>query len=62
MGDHVSMDAYNYRFDKVTEGEKNKKCCGPEFLKTNWLILNCLLNIVLKRILAHARNAPLAFK
>ena len=27
MGDHVSMDAYNYRFDKVTEGEKNKKCC-----------------------------------
>jgi hypothetical protein len=25
MGDHVSMDAYNYRFDKVTEGVKNKK-------------------------------------
>ena len=25
MGDHVSMDAYNYRFDMVTEEVENKK-------------------------------------
>ena len=27
MGDHVSMDAYNYRFDKVTEKVENLKRC-----------------------------------
>ena len=32
MGDHVSMDAYNYRFDKVTEGVKNKKRCVDDSL------------------------------
>jgi hypothetical protein len=25
MGNHMSMDAYNYRFDKVTVGVENKK-------------------------------------
>ena len=32
MGDHVSMDAYNYRFDKVTEGVPNKKRCVDDSL------------------------------
>ena len=32
MGDHVSMDAYNYRFDKVTEKVKNKKRCVDDSL------------------------------
>jgi hypothetical protein len=27
MGDHVSMDAYNYRFNKVTVDVENKKRC-----------------------------------
>ena len=27
MGDNVSMDAYNYRFNKVTQGVENKKRC-----------------------------------
>ena len=27
MGDHVSMDTYNYRFDKITEAVENKKRC-----------------------------------
>ena len=25
MGDHVTMDAHNFRFDKVTEQVKNQK-------------------------------------
>ena len=32
MGDHVSMDAYNYRFDKVTQGVENKKRCVDDSL------------------------------
>ena len=32
MGDHVSVDAYNYRFDKVTQGVENKKRCVDDFL------------------------------
>ena len=27
MGDHVSMNAYNYGFDKVTAEVENKKRC-----------------------------------
>ena len=25
MGDHMSMDAYNFRFDQITKGVENKK-------------------------------------
>ena len=32
MGDHVSMDAYNYRFDKVTENVENLKRCVDDSL------------------------------
>ena len=32
MGDHVSMDAYNYRFDKVTEKVENLKRCVDDSL------------------------------
>ena len=32
MGDHVSMDAYNYRFDKVTEQVKNLRRCVDDSL------------------------------
>ena len=32
MGDHVSMDAYNYRLDKVTVGVENKKRCVDDSL------------------------------
>jgi hypothetical protein len=32
IGDHVSMDAYNYRFDKVTVGGENKKRCVDDSL------------------------------
>ena len=32
MGDHLSMDAYNYRFDKVTQGVENKKRCVDDSL------------------------------
>ena len=32
MGDHVSMDAYNYRFNKVTQGVENKKRCVDDSL------------------------------
>lgn len=32
MGDHVSMDAYNYRFDKVTEKVVNLKRCVDDSL------------------------------
>ena len=32
MGDHASMDAYNYRFDKVTEKVKNLKRCVDDSL------------------------------
>ena len=32
MGDHVSMDAYNYRFDKVTAEVENKKRCVNDSL------------------------------
>jgi hypothetical protein len=32
MGDHVSMDAYNYRFDKVTDDVENKKRCVDDSL------------------------------
>jgi hypothetical protein len=32
MGDDVSMDAYNYRFDKVTADVENKKRCFDDFL------------------------------
>ena len=31
MGD-VSIDAYNFRFDKVTEGVENKKMCSDDAL------------------------------
>ena len=27
QGDHVSMDAYNFRFDKITSEVPNKKRC-----------------------------------
>ena len=32
MGDHVSMDAYNYRFDKATQGMDNKRRCVDDLL------------------------------
>ena len=32
MGDHVSMGAYNFRFDKVTEQVKDKKRCVDDSL------------------------------
>ena len=32
MGDHVSMDAYIYRFEKVTVGAENKKRCVDDSL------------------------------
>ena len=32
MGDHVSMDAYNFRFDKITENVENKKRCVDDSL------------------------------
>ena len=32
MGDHVSMDAYNYRFDKVTEKVENLNRCVDDSL------------------------------
>ena len=32
MGDHVSMDAYNYRFDKVTEHVQNLRRCVDDSL------------------------------
>ena len=34
MGDHVSMDAYNFRFDKVTEKVENLKRCEDDSLFT----------------------------
>ena len=38
MGDHVSMDAYNFRFDKVTEGVKDmKRCVDDSLLHSNTL-------------------------
>ena len=32
MGDHVSMDAYNYRYDTVTKGVTNMKRCVDDSL------------------------------
>ena len=32
MGDHVSMDAYNFRFDRITKGVENKKRCVDDSL------------------------------
>ena len=38
MGDHVSMDAYNYRYDKVTKGVADmKRCMDDSLLYSNTL-------------------------
>ena len=38
MGDHVSMDAYNYRYDKVTKGVADmKRCVDDSLLYSNTL-------------------------
>jgi hypothetical protein len=42
MGDHVLMDAYNYRFYKVTVGVETKKRCVDDSLlySTPWRSLS----------------------
>ena len=38
MGDHVSMDAYNYMYDKVTKGVADmKRCVDDSLLYSNTL-------------------------
>ena len=43
MGDHVSMDAYNYRFDKVTAKVENKKRCVDDSLLYSYTLEQALI-------------------
>ena len=43
MGDHVSMDAYNYRFDKVTAEVENKKSCVDQSLLYSYTLEQALI-------------------
>ena len=45
MGDHVSMDVYNYRFDKVTAEVENKKRCVDHSLLYSYTLEQALIQV-----------------